>query len=37
MCDSAYADWKLLSFDDVMDDDTPTGSEHFDDFWIYKW
>ena len=37
MCDSAYADWKLLSFDDVMDDDTPTGSEHFDDFWIYNW
>ena len=37
MCYSAHADWKLLSYDEILDDNTPTGSEHFDDFWIYKW
>lgn len=37
MCDEANADWQLLSYDDILDDYTPTGSEHFDDFWIDEW
>lgn len=37
MCDEANADWQLLSYDDILDDYTPTGSEHFDDFWINEW
>ena len=37
MCDAANADWRLLSYDDILEDDSPTGSEHFDDFWIYEW
>ena len=37
MCKDYYPNWKVLSFEDILDDTTPTGSEHFDDFWIYKW
>ena len=37
MCDAANAKWQLLSYEDILDDDSPTGSEHFDDFWINEW
>ena len=37
MCNDYYPKWKVRSFEDILDDRTPTGSEHFDDFWIYKW
>ena len=37
-CKDAKADWGLLSFEQVIDDDyTPTGSDLFDDFWIKSW
>lgn len=29
--------WKLLSFDDMFNDNTLTGNEQFDDFWINEW
>ena len=37
MCEESKGKWNLLSYDDVFEDYTPTGSEHFDDFWINKW
>ena len=36
-CEASDAPWNLLSYDEVLDDNTPTGSEHFDDFWINEW
>lgn len=37
MCDASNVKWRLLSYDNVLDDYSPTGSELFDDFWINKW
>lgn len=37
MCNSSKPKWGLISFDDVLEDKSPTGSEHFDDFWINEW
>lgn len=31
------AEWQLLSYDNVLEDYSPTGSELFDEFWINKW
>lgn len=35
MCKKAK--WELLSYDNVLEDYTPTGSELFDEFWINEW
>ena len=35
MCKAA--NWGLLSYDDVLNDNSPTGSELFDEFWINEW
>lgn len=38
MCEASNAKWKLLSFEDLLNDNPlPTGNDQFDDFWIYPW
>ena len=31
------ANWELLSYDNILKDYSPTGSELFDEFWINEW